>query len=99
MNFGEAYAAARVGWRHFNKPGVDFVHLVEQHRGQWLDIAQEIDKERTNSIQHKTNTTGGISLVGTSPQAKTNVATAIVQGMIEQPYKVMPRRLWDLTSN
>ena len=47
-DFGEAYAAARVGWRHFNKP--DFVHLVAQHRGHWLRIAQQIDEERVNSI-------------------------------------------------
>ena len=48
-DFGEAYAAARVGWRRFNKP--DFVNRVEQHRGQWLRIAQEIDKERVDSIE------------------------------------------------
>ena len=74
-DFGEAYAAARVGWRHFNKP--DFVHLVEQHRGQWLRSAQEIDTERANSI-HRDD---------------------MEQEMIKMPYKVMPRRLWDLKSN
>ena len=89
-DFGEAYAAARVGWRHFND--LDFVYFVEQHRGQWLDIAQEIDKKRANSIQDKTSTTGSLDA------PKTNVDTAIVQ-MIERPYEVMPRRLWDLTSN
>jgi len=75
-DFGDAYAAARVGWRHFNKP--DFIHLVAQHRGQWLRIAQNLDKERVNSIIRD-----------------------IVTGkeMIKQPYKVMPRRLWDLKSN
>ena len=52
FDFGEAYAAARVGWRHFNEP--DFIHLVAQHRGQWLRIAQEIDEERANSI-HRDN--------------------------------------------
>ncbi|KAF8418426.1 ankyrin repeat-containing domain protein [Tirmania nivea] len=75
-DLGEAYAAARVGWRHFNKP--DFVHLVAQHRGQWHGIAQKIDRERDNSI---------------------NRNDAIGQEMIEEPYKVMPRRLWDLKSN
>jgi len=47
-DFGEAYAAARVGWRHFRKP--EFVHVVERHRGLWLRNAQKIDKERVNSI-------------------------------------------------
>ena len=86
-DLGEAYAAARVGWKHFNKS--EFVNLVAQHRGQWLGIAQEIDKERVNSIyiyQDKT---------GTMPVANINT----VQEVIKRPYKVMPRRLWDLKSN
>jgi len=47
-DFGTAYAAARVGWRHFDKP--DFMHLVPQHRDQWRRIAHKIDNERVNSI-------------------------------------------------
>ncbi|KAF8418424.1 ankyrin repeat-containing domain protein, partial [Tirmania nivea] len=76
FDFGEAYAAARVGWKHFSEP--DFVHLIAQHRGQWHGIAQKIDKERDNSI---------------------NRNDAMGQEMIKEPYKVMPRRLWDLKSN
>ena len=72
-DFGNAYAAARVGWRHFNR--LDF--LVAQHRDYWLRNAQKIDNERVNSIYQ--DNTG--------------------QEVIKLPYKVMPRRLWDLKSN
>ena len=72
---GEAYAAARVGWRHFKNP--DFVDLVAQHRGRWHGIVQRLDKERANSICR--DNTG--------------------QEVIQYPYEVMPRRLWDLKSN
>ena len=74
-DFGEAYAAAKVGWRYFNKP--DFIHLVVQHRGLWLRIAQQIEKERVSSIYRDSRG----------------------QEMIQRPYEVMPRRLWDLESN
>ena len=96
MLFRSAYAAARVGWRHFNKP--DFINRVAQHRGQWLDIAQEIDKERANSIyldQEKTMA----KTAQVQARDRESAAETTVQQMIKLPYKVMPRRLWDLKSN
>jgi len=76
-DFGQAYAAARVGWKHFNEPG--FMHMAAYHRGQWLRTAKTIGEARVNSIYRDPGNTE--------------------QEMIKLPYKVMPRRLWDLKSN
>jgi len=78
FDFGMAYAAARIGWKHFNQlaPAVAEGEISRQ-RGRWLTRAKEIDEARGRAIY-----TDGKK-----------------QELIESPYSVMPRRIWDLKSN
>ncbi|KAF8458727.1 hypothetical protein BDZ91DRAFT_837034 [Kalaharituber pfeilii] len=46
FDFGLAYAAARVGWKHFNGPVFD----VGAQRAQWFEKAKAIDEERSRAI-------------------------------------------------
>jgi len=78
FDFGMAYAAARIGWKHFNQlaPVVAEAEISRQ-RGRWLTRAKEIDEARSRAIY--------------TDDKK--------QELIESPYSVMPRRIWDLRSN
>jgi len=78
FDFGMAYAAARIGWKHFNQlaPAVADAEISRQ-RGRWLNRAKELDQARGRAIY-----TDGKK-----------------QELIESPYSVMPRRIWDLRSN
>jgi len=78
FDFGMAYAAARIGWQHFNQlaPAVAEGEISRQ-RGRWLSRAKEIDEARGRAIH--------------TDDKKLE--------LIESPYSVMPRRIWDLRSN
>jgi len=78
FDFGMAYAAARIGWKHFNQlaPAVAEGEISRQ-RARWLSRAKELDVARSQAIY--------------TDDKK--------QELIESPYSVMPRRIWDLRSN
>ena len=50
FEFGFAYAAARVAWKHFNEPSVDS-NIISIQRGQWHKHAQILDKARSKAIE------------------------------------------------
>ncbi|KAF8456823.1 hypothetical protein BDZ91DRAFT_745114 [Kalaharituber pfeilii] len=50
FDFGLAYAAARVGWKHFNRPEFDVV----AQRTQWIQKAMAMDKERSRVDKDRT---------------------------------------------
>ena len=49
FDFGLAYAAARVSWKHFNDPSLDS-NLISIQRSQWHKHAQALDQVRSNAI-------------------------------------------------
>ena len=50
FDFGLAYAAARVAWKHFNEPSMDS-NLISIQRDRWHKHAQVLDEERSNAIE------------------------------------------------
>ena len=50
FDFGLAYAAARVAWKHFNEHSVDS-NIISIQRGQWHKHAQMLDKVRSKVIE------------------------------------------------
>jgi len=78
FDFGMAYAAARIGWKHFNQlaPAIAEGEISRQ-RARWLSRAKVLDEARGRAIY--------------TDDKK--------QELIESPYSVMPRRIWDLRSN
>jgi len=74
FDFGLAYAAARVGWKHFDTQRTSD---VKAQRCRWLGRAKAIHQWRTDVI------------------SKDNTG----QELINSPYSIMPRRIWDLKSN
>ena len=55
FDFGLAYSAARVGWKHFNGTADDTSISVQ--RARWLKKAKELDEARTQAI-YKHSSTG-----------------------------------------
>ena len=70
FDFGLAYAAARVAWKHMGG------NVVSSQRSQWHAHARELGEVRSDAIKIDDG-----------------------QKVITSPYKIMPRRLWDLKSN
>ena len=52
LDFGLAYAAARVAWKHFNEDSPDFSVILTQ-RLQWHKNAQLLDKQRSKAIAYR----------------------------------------------
>jgi len=77
FDFGLAYAAARVGWKHFNESPTPTGFDVVAQRGRWLARINELHEGRKRAI----------SIDDTK------------QELINSPYSIMPRRIWDLKSN
>ena len=75
FDFGLAYAAVRVAWRHLNN---HYMAVVTQ-RSQWHKKAQALDEARLKAIEDSNDSSS--------------------LRIIESPYSIMPRRLWDLKSN
>jgi len=50
FDFGLAYAAARVAWKHFNDQSVD-PKLISIHRAQWHKYAKVLEEARTKAIE------------------------------------------------
>jgi len=50
FDFGLAYAAARVAWKHFNEHSVD-PNLISMQRAQWHEYAQVLDEARSKAIE------------------------------------------------
>ena len=84
FDFGLAYAAARVAWKHFNEYSMD-CSLISIQRAQWHKHAHALDEARLKAIETD------YSFDSSSGQAR--------QELIVSPYSIMPRRLWDLKSN
>ena len=62
FDFGLAYAAARVAWKHFNTPSVDS-RAISIQRGNWHTEAQLLDKERLNAIAEDDNRRSTLKLI------------------------------------
>ena len=50
FDFGLAYAAARVAWKHFNEDSMD-ADLIQQRRRQWHENLRMLDEERLKVIE------------------------------------------------
>ena len=91
FDFGLAYAAARVAWKHFEysmNPSIIFAR-----RSQWHRHVQMLEEEQSKVIGIGSN-----QVQFTSSGEKTSSVQA-QQELIRSPYSIMPRRLWDLKSN
>ena len=89
LDFGLAYAAARVAWKRFNEHSVDS-KAISIHRCRWHRNAQELDKARSKAIEIDHST---------FLKAVTTDDSNAPQQLIISPYSIMPRRIWDLKSN
>ena len=84
FDFGLAYAAARVAWRHLNEQSMNSNVALTQRR-RWHRHAQMLDQIQSKAIE--------------VDSSQSSSGQAQQRQLIISPYSVMPRRLWDLKSN
>ena len=82
FDFGLAYAAARVAWRHFKHSNNSMdPSVIFAQRSRWHGYTQALEEIYSKAIKIDSN------------------YSSSAQELIESPYSITPRRLWDLKSN
>ena len=59
FDFGLAYAAARVAWKHFNEHSMDS-RTISIQRGQWHNHVQMLDTQRSGAVEQVYSSSGQV---------------------------------------
>ena len=84
FDFGLAYAAARVAWKHFKSESMTTSYDIIAQRSRWHKNIQVLEDAQSKVIEIDSNHSSSVQ---------------VQQELILSPYSIMPRRLWDLKSN